>query len=211
MELEATLLLLQTSIDSLVAVDLLLSNVPEAQRVLEAVAAASSRTAQPTTMGIWRLNQAAQLTQDRMLAIHLQPVCKSMVPFTILLCQGVVVDIIPTAHEERACIWKQKVSQGWQHLNDIDEHAKLQTAFPRTVLNFSMDRTSFYRTLYLEKSALRLCVSHLPVELSWGHCSGLLLETAYSPLIRICTNMAKGKQQQRLLLPMYRSKFARCI
>lgn len=86
MELEATLLLLQTSIENLVPVDLLLSNVPEAQRVLEAVAAASARTAQPTTMGIWRLNQAAQLTQDRMLAIHLQPVCKSMVPFTILLC-----------------------------------------------------------------------------------------------------------------------------
>ncbi len=53
MELEATLLLLQTSNESLVAVDLLLSNVPKAQRVL----AASARTAQPTTMGIWQIKQ----------------------------------------------------------------------------------------------------------------------------------------------------------
>ena len=121
------MLLLQTSNADLVAVDLLLSNVPKAQRVLEAAAAASAKTAQPTTMGIWRLNQAAQLTQDETLAICLKPGCKSMVPLITLLHQGVAVDIIAAAQEERACTWKQRVPTGWQHLNDIDAYATMQT------------------------------------------------------------------------------------
>ncbi len=35
-------------------------------------------------------------------------------------------------------------------------------------------------------------MSYFPVELLWGHCFGSLLETAYSPVIHICMNMALG-------------------